>query len=257
MKENSEQHLDKKELSREKVELGDGNMCDLVGYEVKDYGFLEYAENIEANNGDFRRSRSMIPFHYLDANMEKFQWDIYDSDITIQRKIAESFIINFNEYQKAGKGLYIFSKTKGSGKTFLSCVLANEVMNRRNICVKFISVPELLEMTKKSYKDFAKEEDLAKIRTAELLILDDIGTETKKEWVDTELFRLIDYRYTNKKVTIFTSNIEIDMLKLNERIVDRIFSMCIRLNLPEKSIRMMRADAKNMEFMQNVLRKVR
>lgn len=51
-----------------------------------------------------------------------------------------------------------------------------------------------------------EKEDLEKIRTAELLILDDIGAETKKEWIDTELFRLIDYRYSNKRVTIFTSN---------------------------------------------------
>lgn len=246
--------MEKKELSREKVELADGSLCDLVGYDIEDYGFSEFAENVEVSNGDFRRSRSMIPFHYLDADMSKFQWDVYGSDITMQKKIAESFITNFNAYQKAGKGLYIFSKTKGSGKTFLSCVLANEVMERFDICVKFISVPELLEMTKKSYKDFMKEEDLERIKTAELLILDDIGAETKKEWVDTELFRLIDSRYASKKVTVFTSNVPIDMLKINERIVDRIFSMCIRLNLPEKSIRTMHADAENMKFMKSVLK---
>lgn len=205
--------MEKKELSRESVELSDGNMCDLVGYDVKDYGFSEFAENIEVSNGDFRRSRSMMPFHYLDADMAKFKWDVYGSDITMQRKIAESFIANFNEYRKAGKGLYIFSKTKGSGKMFLSCALANEVMERLDICVKFISVPELLEMTKKSYRDFAKEEGLDRIKEAELLILDDIGAETKKEWVDTELFRLIDSRYASKKVTIFTSNVPSDMLK--------------------------------------------
>lgn len=246
--------MEKKELSRERVELSDGNMCDLVAYDVEDYGLSEFAENVEVSNGDFRRSRSMMPFHYLDADMEKFRWDVYGSDIAMQRKIAESFISNFNEYQKAGKGLYIFSKTKGSGKTFLSCALANEVMERIDICVKFISVPELLEMTKKSYKDFTKEEGLDRIKAAELLILDDIGAETRKEWVDTELFRLIDSRYASKKVTIFTSNVPIDMLKINERIVDRIFSMCIRLNLPEKSIRTMRTDAENMEFMKNVLK---
>ena len=59
----------------------------------------------------------------------------------------------------------------------------------------------------------------------------DCRAETKKEWIDTELFRLIDYRYSNKRVTIFTSNIPMDSLKLNERIVDRIFSMCIKLDL--------------------------
>lgn len=252
---NLKENLEKRELSRERIELEDGKMCDLVGYSVKDYGFVEYAENIEISNGEFRRSRSMIPFNYLDAKLDKFQWGIYGEDVTMQRKIADSFIASFDKYQKEGKGLYIFSRTKGSGKTLLACCLANEVMERRDICVKFISVPELLEMTKKSYKDFTEKEDLERVRTAELLILDDIGAEIKKEWVDTELFRLIDYRYSSKRVTVFTSNISIDNLKLNERIVDRIFSMCIRLNLPEKSIRTMRADSENIRFMQSVLQK--
>ena len=106
-------------------------------------------------------------------------------------------------------------------------------------------------MTKKSYKDFMEKEDIERIRKAELLILDDIGAEIKKEWVDIELFRLIDYRYSNQRVTIFTSNISMNNLKLNERIVDRIFSMCIKLDLPEKSIRTMQAHDENMEFLRN------
>lgn len=99
-----------------------------------------------------------------------------------------------------------------------------------------------------------EKEDIERIRTAELLILDDIGAEIKKEWVDIELFRLIDYRYSNQRVTIFTSNISMNNLKLNERIVDRIFSMCIKLDLPEKSIRTMQAHDENMEFLRNIMK---
>ena len=242
------------ELSRERIELQDGKMCDLVAYNVQNYGYVEYAENIEISNGEFRRARSLMPFNYLDANMQKFNWDLYGQNVQMQQCVAESFVSQFNEYQKAGKGLYIFSKTKGSGKTLLACSLANGIMEHQDICVKFVSVPELLEMTKKSYKDFIEKEDLERIRTAELLILDDIGAETKKEWIDTELFRLIDYRYSNKRVTIFTSNIPMDSLKLNERIVDRIFSMCIKLDLPEKSIRTMQAHDENMEFLKEVMK---
>ena len=245
--------MGKKELYRERVELAERRLCDLVGYEVEGYGFAEYADNMEISNGEFRRSRSLMPFKHLDADMEKFSWDIYGCDISLEREKAESFMTEFHEYQKHGKGLYIFSRTKGSGKTFLSCALANEVMERQDICVKFISVPELLDMTKKSYKDFAREEDLERIKGSGLLILDDIGAETKKEWVEEELFRIIDSRNNSRKVTIFTSNIELDKLKLNDRIVDRIFETCVRIHLPEKPIRAMNADKENMRFMQKVL----
>lgn len=48
------------ELSRERIELQDGKMCDLVAYNVQDYGYVEYAENIEISNGEFRRARSLF-----------------------------------------------------------------------------------------------------------------------------------------------------------------------------------------------------
>lgn len=38
------------ELSRERIELQDGKMCDLVAYNVQNYGYVEYAENIEISN---------------------------------------------------------------------------------------------------------------------------------------------------------------------------------------------------------------
>ena len=128
----------REELSREHIELQDGKMCDLVAYNVKDYGYAEYAENIEVSNGEFRRTRSLIPFNYLDASIQAFRWDLYGENVEVQRSIAESFIKRFCEYQKAGKGLYIYSRTKGSGKTLLACSLANGVMeylDMREICI--------------------------------------------------------------------------------------------------------------------------
>lgn len=253
--ENSGKRLKKREFSREKIELADGKMCDLVSCEVEDYGLADYVENVEVSNGDFRRSRSMMPFKYLDADLSKFKWDIYGCDVSLEKAKAESFATCFHEYRKEGRWLYIYSKTKGSGKTFLACALANEIMNTHDICAKFISVPELLEMTKDGYRDFARKEGIEQIRNAELLILDDIGAETKKEWVDMELFRLIDCRSSGRKVTVFTSNVEMDMLKIDDRIVDRIHELSVKIHLPEVPIRAMNAEKENMKFMQRVLKK--
>ncbi len=242
------------EVSRERLELPDKKYCDLVGYEVEDYGAAEYVENMEVTNGEYRRARAMLPFSYIGMRASDFDWSVYDEELPDQKQAVNAFILNFGAWQKEGKGLYIYSKTKGSGKTMLSCCLANELMERLDLVVKFVSIPELLEMTKKSFKDFSEKAELDSIRIAELLILDDIGTEVKKEWVDSVLFRLIDWRYTNKLVTIFTSNIEIENLKLNERIIERIYEMCVPLALPEKSIRRQKSDKKNSEFMNKVIK---
>lgn len=243
---------EKQELSRKKLQLDGGRFCDLVGYDVEGYGFAEYAENIWISNGEFRRSRSLMPFQYLDAGPAAFKWDIYGIDVSGMKNYANAFILNFDMFRQEGKGLYIYSRTKGSGKTMLACCLANGIMEKRDICVKFISIPEFLETTKKKYNGFAELEELKAIRRAELLIIDDIGVEMKKEWIDTELFRLIDFRYSGQKVTVFTSNVEIEDLKLDDRIVDRIYSMSIPLKLPEISIRKKNTDQNNQKFLKSI-----
>ena len=243
----------KKELSRQRIRLKNGSSCDLVKYDIAGYGVADFIENTTIGNGQFRRARSLMPFNYLDASLDKFNWRVYETNVTYQQKIVQSFVDKFRDYQKAGKGLYIFSRTKGSGKTFLACCMANEILNYIDTCVKFISIPELLDMTKKSYTDYMLKSDIETIKTAELLILDDIGAETRKEWVDSELFKIIDYRYSNNKVTIFTSNVPMGDLKLNERIVDRICSMSVNINIPEKSVRMIQANRNNMNFLKDVM----
>ena len=225
------------ELRRERVEADVGVFCDLVAYDLENYGYMEVAEGMEVDNASFRRARSMMPFQYLDVMPSDFKWGIYGEDVGRDKGIANHFLLHYGRFRQEGYGLYIYSRAKGSGKTMLACCLANALMQKRDICTKFISVPEFLEMTKKKYGGGEVREDIEAIEKSELLIMDDIGTEMKKEWVDTELFRLVDSRYNNKRVTVFTSNMEPESLKLDGRIVERINYMCLKVRLPEVSIR--------------------
>lgn len=245
--------VSKTEEKRVTLPRENGSTVDCVTYNVKDYGRADYAENMNNNSEGFRRKQSMMPFHYLDKDMNNFNWDIYGENVGFQRKVVDSFIDQFRKYQSKGKGLYICSRVKGSGKTFLACCIANEIIKIVDTCVKFISVPELLDMTKKSFSDFKREEDMRTIKNATLLVLDDIGAQTKKEWAEEEIFKLIDYRYSNKKVTVFTSNIPKDELKIDDRIIDRINNMTIDIDIPEKPIRAMQTNKENMEFLKEVL----
>ena len=245
--------VSKTEEKRVTLPRENGSTVDCVTYNVKDYGRADYAENMNNNSEGFRRKQSMMPFLYIDKGMNNFNWDIYGENVGFQRKVVDSFIEQFRKYQSKGKGLYICSRVKGSGKTLLACCIANEIIKIVDTCVKFISVPELLDMTKKSFSDFKREEDMRTIKNATLLVLDDIGAQTKKEWAEEEIFKLIDYRYSNKKVTVFTSNIPKDELKIDDRIIDRINNMTIDIDIPEKPIRAMQTNKENMEFLKEVL----
>lgn len=239
--------LNKELISRESVK--DKNYSSLATYEIAGYGQATFAENGNVN-GAFRKAYVMMPFEYLGKKSKDFDWSYYNGhDIEKIKDTVNKFILNFSEFRKAGKGLYIYSKTKGSGKTLLSCILANELLDRISVNIKFVTVLDFIEMTKKGFKSDKAAEDMENMRNATVLILDDIGVQMSKEWVDTVLYRLINHRASNKLVTIFTSNITTEELKIDERIVQRIEKMTIPLPLPEVSVRKKLVERENNEFL--------
>ncbi len=231
-------------------------MTYLLGeYDVQDYGETVFSKEPVSENGKFRSARSMIPFEQLEKRAKDFDWILYgddNPDTEKGRRMANAFVLNFQKFRRDGKGLYIHSVTKGTGKTYLSYCLANEVMARYDVNVKFTSVLEYLDLTKKGYSSAADKEEKDSILKASVLILDDIGVEVSKEWVNTTLYQLINYRYSNKLITIITSNYPIEQLKVDDRIKDRINSMCLPLHIPEVSIRAMETDRENSNFIKEV-----
>lgn len=199
-----------------------------------------------------RKSRSMMPLEYVYKRARDIDWKIYGQDIAAQQKIANAFVINFSEFQRQGRGLYIVSRAKGSGKTMLACCIANEIMERRDLSVKFITVPEYIELIKS--KEESDKDTIKAILDCSLLILDDIGAEThKQDWVTNALFRLVDYRDKNMLPTIYTSNCEIDELSGDERMISRIEGHSVPLIMPEVSVRRMKAKEKTANFLKSVL----
>lgn len=197
--------------------------------------FFYAKSGIAQGDADFRRVRSMMPFEFLNLTGSDFGWDKYQADVTKSKDIVNKYILRFPAFREKGMGLYICSGTKGSGKTMLSCCILNELTKRYVGSVKFVNALDFLEMTKKGYR--GEENEVQSLYDAKVLVIDDIGVQMSKEWVETVFYRLINDRYVNKKPTIYTSNIPIDRLKMDERITDRIESTTFIINLPEESIR--------------------
>lgn len=199
-----------------------------------------------------RRERSYMPVEYVSKTGKDFKWNKYKSDTKPQKEIVNSFVINYRKYLREGRGLYIYSNTKGSGKTMLACCIANEVIKRNPVSVKFTSAIEYIELVKeKSDSAYQKKSE---IMDATILIIDDIGaTMEDKEWIQNSIFRLVDRRYTGNLTTIFTSNVPIQKLKCGDRVISRIESMSTPVLMPEESIRSVMAKKKTDEFMRRVI----
>lgn len=65
----------------------------------------------------------------------------------------------------------------------------------------------------------------------------------EKQWVDTVLYRLINERYSMHRITIYTSNVMPEKLKIDDRIIDRIEATSYVITLPEVSVRRMKSKA--------------
>lgn len=203
------------------------------------------------------RERANIPSSHYNAKLEAFNWDIYKNSKTDgHKKAVESFITRYRDWRKQGQGLYIYSKMRGTGKTFLASCICNELITREAITPKFVSEAELIAIAKSANNDALDEYERDPIKLlckCELLVIDDLGqSKTGGEWLNNILFRIIDNRYEEKLVTIITSNIELSCLDVDVRLTDRINAMTIPLHLPEYAVRLEEAKQGKRAFLEDM-----
>lgn len=217
---------------------------------------LLFAQKCPNCSGSRRQQdKTGVPSQFYEADISKFNFETYSKDMSKFKALCENFVFHFPEWEKAGKGLYLWSKTPGSGKTFLSCCLAKSLMIKYDLPMRFITAPDYIAAVGESYKREFWQEDPSEIyRTCKILVLDDIGAQADKEWQRQEMFRLINTRMENGLVTMYTSNINAENLNVDERTKDRIIKHSIVLNVPEESIRRKRAAAEQEEFLKQVLK---
>lgn len=244
MRNSSERHID--EESKHSCPV-----CNDTGWE--EYEKDGYTFCRECKCGIRRRQieENRMRFANLPSNFSKLR--ISSFDITAYNspncqnaarnavKGINYYLNNFNVLKGQGKGLYIYSQTKGSGKTRMAVSLANELMDK-GIQVKFATSMQILAEIKKSWdknSEYQSESELInQLSTTEVLIIDDFDVEQgSKAWISERFYQIINSRYMDKKVTIYTSNSGIENLGYDDRIVNRIKERSFVLPFPEESVR--------------------
>jgi DNA replication protein DnaC len=143
---------------------------------------------------------------------------------------CQEFINNFDSVEE--KNLF-FCGPAGVGKTFMANCIAYELMNRGRT-VLYQSAPILFdtiaEYKIRNYREKEWEDSYYKnIFNVDLLIIDDLGTETQTPSRYAELLNILNIRQTNNYTspckTIISSNIEIN--KIYEYYTERVASRII------------------------------
>ena len=183
--------------------------------------------------------------------MSDFDWDLYGVDLTREKNIVGQFVERLPEFEKNGLGLFLTSKTRGSGKTFLASAIGGELISRYEASIRFVSASNLIEISKEKREDGS--DPLDELISCRVLILDDLGQQrTGRDWLTDILFRIIDKRYQGQKTVIVTSNVPLAELDFDDRVVDRLNSMTLTIKLPEYCVRAREANTRKKEFLREL-----
>lgn len=171
---------------------------------------------------------------YYSNKADKEKYGIEKSpleNIELIKKISIEFCKNIKSDKQ--KNL-LFTGNTGLGKTFLSNCIAKEVIEK-GLNVVYQTSPILMDQIldyKFSYdKTSEQKEKYNKIFNVDLLIIDDLGTETMNNNKFTELFNIINTRLLNNKKMVISTNLTLNDLynRYDERILSRLignFTVC-------------------------------
>lgn len=203
-----------------------------------------------------RLSFAEIPEVYKGVELKNFTLSVYHTEdgkraATAACRTIKKYLETFQDAHKQGLGLYLYSQTKGSGKTRMAASIANELA--KYYPVKFAVSTEILNEIRKSYNrenGNAESRILDALVETDILFIDDFGAENISGWVNGKFYHIINERYINKKVTFFTSNEPVEVLKYDERIKSRVQEMTYQVPFPEESVRAAQAYERNRRMME-------
>jgi DNA replication protein DnaC len=141
------------------------------------------------------------------------------------------------EYPSVDRGL-LFMGTCGVGKTHLSVAILCELMEKKGASCLFYEFGSLLKEIQNSYNPISQTSELIVLRPvidAEVLVLDELGVSKPTDWVRDTMMHVINTRYNDRRLTIFTTNYldgrraerdEILEDRIGIRLRSRLFEMC-------------------------------
>jgi DNA replication protein DnaC len=167
--------------------------------------------------------RARIPARYKDCSLDSYM--PLNHSQKNAKMIVQKFLENYPPLDEKGRGL-LFIGSCGVGKTHLAVSLLKHVIAQKGDSGLFYDFRDLLREIQGTWNSDSQTSELEILRPvidAKVLVLDELGANKPTAWVRDTVAHIINCRYNERKITIFTSNFLDNPSKAGEEtLTDRI-----------------------------------
>lgn len=177
-------------------------VCFGTGVEIVPGKGARICNECSSRSGNKLLEAARIPLRFRDCSFHNY-YPKNDSQFWAHhfgRKLVD-------DYPGVEVGLLLMGPV-GVGKTHLAAAILLGLIARGVRCL-FYESGSLLKGIQDSYNPISKTSELrvlAPVYQAEVLVLDELGASIPTDWVRDTLYQIINTRYNDKKLTIFTTN---------------------------------------------------
>ena len=186
--------------------------------------------------------KARLPRRYADCH-----FNTYKPQNPSQERAFKLASLLAMEFPAVDQGLLLMG-TVGVGKTHLAVSILKGLTERGFSCL-FCEFGSLLKRIQDSYNANTKTSELAvlsPVLNADVLVLDELGASKPTDWVRDTMAHIINSRYNDERLTIFTTNYlderrseREDTLedRLGVRLRSRLFEMCRTVTITGEDFR--------------------
>jgi len=187
-------------------------------------------------------THARIPRRYQHCQLSNFEQTV-DSLREAHRR-ARTFV---DAFPAVDKGLLLRGR-HGVGKTHLAVAMLREIIASKGARGYFYETRELLKLVRDTFATAGESEMdvLRPVLDADILVLDELGAEKTSEWVQETLGLVVNTRYSERRPTIFTTNLDDSAdttnpnsmyVQLGARTRSRLFEMCHWVDMEGPDVR--------------------